>query len=103
VVDHKNLSDEKTLGPDGVTYYQKPKLLFKQYVGASITSPIIVGNKIVACTYEGIFLFEYDKNLKFKLLAQKKGISFEASPICWNNRIYVVSNTTGLMYCFGEK
>ncbi len=103
VVDHKNLSDEKTLGPDGVTYYQKPKLLFKQYVGASITSPIIVGNKIVACTYEGIFLFEYDKNLKFKLLAQKKGISFEASPICWNNRIFVVSNTTGLMYCFGEK
>jgi len=103
VVDHKNLSGEKTLGPDGVTYYPKPKLLFKQYVGASITSPIIVGNKIVACTYEGIYLFEYDKDLKFKLLDKKKEISFEASPICWNNRIYVVSNTTGLMYCFGEK
>ncbi len=103
VVDHKNLSDEKVLGPDGVTKYPTPKLLFKQYVGASISSPIIIGNKIVACTYEGIFLFEHDKDLKFKLLAQKKGISFEASPICWNNRIYVVSNTTGLMYCLGEK
>ncbi len=103
VVDHKTLSGEKVLGPDGVTLYPKPKLLFKQYVGASISSPIIIGNKIVACTYEGIYLFEYDKDLKFKLLAQKKGISFEASPICWNNRIYVVSNTTGLMYCLGEK
>jgi len=103
VVDHKNLSGEKVLGPDGVTKYPSPKLLFKQYVGASISSPIIIGNKIVACTYEGIFLFEHDKDLKFKLLDQKKGISFEASPICWNNRIYVVSNTTGLMYCLGEK
>jgi len=103
VVDTKNLSAEKATGPDGVTQYPKPKLLFKQYVGAAISSPIIVGNKIVACTYEGIYLFEFDKDMKFKLLAQKKGISFEASPICWNNRIYVVSNTTGLMYCFGEK
>jgi len=103
VVDHKKLSGETALGPDGITKYPTPKLLFKQYVGASISSPIIVGNKLVACTYEGIFLFEFDKDLKFKLLAQKKGISFEASPICWNNRIYVVSNTTGLMYCLGEK
>jgi outer membrane protein assembly factor BamB len=103
VVDHKNITEETTFGPDGVTKYRKPKLLFKQYVGASISSPIIVGNKIVACTYEGIFLFEYDKNMNFKLLDKKKGISFEASPICHNNRIYVVSNTTGLMYCLGEK
>ncbi len=103
VVDHKNLSGEKVLGPDGVTLYPTPKLLFKQYVGASISSPIIVGNRIVACTYEGIFLFEHDQNMKFKLLDKKKDISFEASPICWNNRIYVVSNTTGLMYCLGEK
>jgi len=85
VVDHKNLSDEKVLGPDGVTLYPTPKLLFKQYVGASISSPIIVGNRIVACTYEGIFLFEHDQNMKFKLLDKKKDISFEASPICWNN------------------
>jgi len=103
VVDHKNLSDEKILGPDGVTKYPKPKLLFKEYVGGSISSPIIVGNKIVACTYEGIYLYEYDKDMNFKLLDKKKDISFEASPICWNNRIYVVSNTTGLMYCLGEK
>jgi outer membrane protein assembly factor BamB len=103
VVDHKTLTDQKVLGPDGVTLYPTPKLLFKQYVGASISSPIIVGNRIVACTYEGIFLFEHDKDLKFKLLDKKKDISFEASPIVWNNRIYVVSNTTGLMYCLGEK
>lgn len=103
VVDHKNLSDETAIGPDGKTSFPKPKLLFKQHVGASISSPIIVGNKIVACTYEGIYLFEHDKDMNFKLLEKKTGISFEASPICWNNRIYVVSNTTGLMYCFGEK
>lgn len=103
VVDHKNVSEEKVPGPDGKTYYPKPKLLYKQYVGASISSPIIVGNKIVACTYEGIFLFEFNSKMEFKLLDKKKDISFEASPICWNNRIYVVSNTTGLMYCFGEK
>lgn len=103
VVDHKNITNEQAIGPDGTTKYYKPKLVFKQYVGASISSPIITDDKLVACTYEGIFLFEYDKDLNFKLLEQKKGISFEASPICWDNRIYVVSNTTGLMYCFGEK
>ena len=103
VVDHKNITEEKVPGSDGITKYPKPKLLFKHYVGGSISSPIIVGNKIVACTYEGIYLFEHDKDMNFKLLDKKKEVSFEASPICWNNRIYVVSNTTGLMYCFGEK
>ncbi len=103
VVDHKNVTEEQTTGPDGVTKYYKPKLIFKKYVGASISSPIITENRLVVCTYEGIFLFGYDKNMNFKLLDHKDGISFEASPICWDNKIYVVSNTTGLMYCFGEK
>lgn len=103
VVDHKNLSDEMVPGPDGVKKYPKPKLLYKKYVGGSISSPIIVGNRIVACTYEGIYLFEHDKDMNFKLLDEKKGVSCEASPICWDNKIFIVSNTTGLMYCLGEK
>ncbi len=102
VIDTKNMSDKKATGPDG-NEYRVPKLLYKYAVGAAISSPIIVGNKIVSCTYNGIFLFEFDKDMKFKLLDHKKDISCEASPIVWNNRIYIASNTTGLLYCFGEK
>ena len=78
------------------------QLVFKYKTGPSISTPIIVGNKIVAATYNGIYLFEHDEKMKFKLLAHYQTGSIEATPIVHNKKIYVASRD-GSLYCFGEK
>jgi len=101
VVNHQKLATEKVVGTDAKTMYPTPELVFKKNVGPTISSPIIVGNKIIVATYTGLYLFEHDKDLKFKQLAFMKG-TFEASPIVWNGKIYIASNSSGFLYCLGK-
>lgn len=101
VVNHQKLTSEKVAGTDAKTMYPTPELVFKKNVGPTISSPIIVGNKIIVATYTGLYLFEHDKNLNFKQLAFMKG-TFEASPIVWNGKIYIASNSSGFLYCLGN-
>ncbi|MCF6239853.1 MAG: hypothetical protein L3J74_00745 [Bacteroidales bacterium] len=93
----------KVKGPNKKNKYNKPKLLFKYKTGPSISTPIIIGNKIIAATYKGLYLFEHDKKMKFKLLAHYTNIgSMESTPFVYNKRIYIASRD-GFLYCFGEK
>ncbi len=105
VIDNNELDSGKTAkAPYSKKPYPVPKQLFKYYVGPGISSPIIVDDKIIACTAVGIYLFKYTwVNGKFKatLLAKKTGIPFEASPIVWNKKVYVASRN-GYLYCFGD-
>ena len=75
VVNYKEIDNSKIVkGPDGKTEYSTPKLLFKYFIGQGISSPIIIDNKIVACSSSGIYLFEFKKingKLEFKLLCYK--------------------------------
>ncbi len=98
----KTVKGIKVKGPNKKHKYKKPKLIFKYKTGPSISTPIIVGNKIIAATYKGIYLFEYDEKMKFKLLAHYATGSIEATPFVYNKRIYVASRD-GFLYCFGEK
>ncbi|RLD65430.1 MAG: hypothetical protein DRI95_08755 [Bacteroidetes bacterium] len=91
----------KVWGPNKKKKYPKPKLLFKYKTGPSISTPIIVQNKIVVATYNGIYLFEHDKKMNFKLLAHYPTGSIESTPVVHNKRIYVASRD-GFLYCFGE-
>lgn len=102
VVKHDEI-DNNTLvfGPMKKIQYSSPKLVFKYKTGPSISTPIIVGNKIIAATYNGVYLFEYDENLDFKLLSHQNLGSFEATPFVWNKKIYVAGRD-GLLYCFGD-
>ncbi len=103
VVEHDKIDSAKTVkGPQLKHNYYMPKLVFKYKTGPSISSPIIVGNKIIAATYNGVWLFEFDKNLNFKLLAHQALGSFESTPFVWNKRVYVAGRD-GYLYCFGEK
>jgi len=102
VVEHNKIDFDKTAkGPQLKHNYPTPKLVFKYKTGPSISSPIIVGNKIIAATYNGVFLFEFDKDLNFKLLDHAALGSFESTPFVWDKRIYVASRD-GNLYCFGE-
>ncbi len=102
VVDYQNIDYSKiALGPMKKNNYPVPKLIFKYKTGPAISTPIFVDNKIIAATYSGVYLFEYDEQLHFKLLAHQDLGSFESTPFVWNKRIYVAGRD-GFLYCFGD-
>lgn len=100
LIDHNKLDTVNVKGPDGLTLFSAPLLLDKFYCGPSISTPIIIENKVIACTYSGIYLFEISPENKLILL-DKFSTGFEATPICYNNNIYVASRD-GYLYCFSN-
>ncbi len=104
VVNYKEVDElkGKVYGPDRKKTYPTPKLVFKKKIGASISTPIIVGNRLIAAGYGGIHLFEFDKTGNFMLLDKEYPGGFESTPIAWDGKIYIGSRN-GYLYCFGEK
>ncbi len=104
VVNHKEIDEKKgkVYGPNNKKTYPTPKLVFKKRIGGSISTPIIVENRLVAAGYGGIYLFEFDENGNFELLDKQYPGIFEATPIAWDGRIYIGSRN-GYLYCFGEE
>lgn len=103
VVENEFIDNDKLVpGPDNITKYYQPQLVFKYKTGASISTPIFVGNKLIVLTYFGLYLFEQEENCIFRLLAENKNIRGEATPVVHDRKIYVASRD-GYLYCFGEK
>ncbi len=105
VVDYNKIDSVKTSSqPYTGKLCLVPKQLFKYYIGPGISSPIIVDDKIIACSGSGIYLFKFkweDEKFKAVLLAKYTGIQIQASPIVWNKKVYVASRN-GYLYCFGD-
>ncbi len=106
VVNHKKTVKGKTeSGPNNKHEYPVPELLFKTNIGPTISTPLIVENRIIAALDDGLYLYEFnmeDDELKFKTLDVVKNFQVDATPIVWNNRIYVAS-LDGYLYCFGRR
>ena len=101
VIDTKTtVKNDSVLAFDGKTYMPTPKQLFKYKTGESISTPLFVRNRIVAAGYNGLYVFEHDDSLNFKLL-DKFAKEFEATPFVDDGKIYVASRN-GNLYCFGE-
>lgn len=100
VLHNSYLNNNKVKSPNNETFYNSPKEIFQYNIGASISTPLLTNNKLIACSYSGIYLFEYDDSLNFNLKDFKAGI-FEATPVIFNNNIYVASRD-GYLYCFGN-
>jgi len=106
VVDHKNVDKNKmVLGPDNKTMYPTPKLIAKTQIPGTISTPIIVKDKIIATTDNGIYLYQLVKNKDnsyiLLLLDKVDNLEIDATPIVWNRKVYIASRN-GYMYCFGE-
>jgi hypothetical protein len=102
VVNHMKIEPrKKVLGPDSLTYYSCPQLVFRKYIGPSISTPVFVRDKLIAASYAGIWLFKIDGENNFIQL-DKFYTSFEATPVAWNRKIYVASRD-GYLYCFGSE
>ena len=100
VVNYKLLDTVKVNGPNLKKKYLKPKLVFKYRTGASISTPILVKDKLIAAGYGGLYLFKFDDELNFTRIA-KHGGTYESTPVVHNRKIYVASRN-GYFYCLGE-
>lgn len=105
---------------DGKTRMPKPVVVFKRNVGGAISTPIIVGDNIIACGYDGrvkVYRIAYDDpegvplkarngttvHVSVKLMdSLKLGGTIESTPVVWNGRIYVGCRD-GYLYCIGSK
>jgi outer membrane protein assembly factor BamB len=103
VVNHLEIDvhSKMVAGPNEQAYYYQPKLVFKKQIGPSISTPIIVKNKLIASGYKGIYLFQFDKNLNFELLDRHRRSAFESTPIVHDRKVYIGAKD-GYLYCFGE-
>ncbi len=104
VVDHRQIDTRKPLvsGPNNKFMYPQPKLIFTSKIGPSIATPIIVGDKLVAPGYKGLYLYRFTSNGDFHLLDKHLSGSFESTPIVHDQRLYVGSRD-GYLYCLGKK
>jgi len=101
VIDTDSITKETALGPNYKKVYPVPALLYKYETGPSISTPIIVQDKIIAAGYRGLHLFSFDEEMNVKLLAKFEA-TFEATPFADAGRIYIASRN-GFLYCFGDK
>jgi outer membrane protein assembly factor BamB len=102
VVSHTDLDPGKmVLGPDSATRFPCPRLLYKKYIGPSISTPLFVQDKLIAASYHGIWLMMYNEENVFTVL-DKFSTGFESTPVAWNRKIYIPSRD-GYLYCFGSE
>jgi outer membrane protein assembly factor BamB len=69
-------------------------------MGPSISTPIFVGNKIIAPGYDGLFLYTIKNDKSFELSAQFDA-TFESTPVVHNRKVYIASRN-GYFYCLGD-
>jgi len=104
--DHTSINNnDSVLCPNEKRYYYTPKVLCKQKVDGTIATPIIVGDKIIAPTDKGLYLFKIiisEKNeVSLQLIDENKDLQIDATPIVWNGNIFV-ADFNGYLYCFGD-
>jgi len=101
VVKHQVIQqDSLVLGPDSLTVYPTPELVFRKFIGPSISTPLLFQNRLIAAGYNGLRLYAYDQNLSFTLL-DKINAPFEATPVVDDKKVFVTSRN-GYLYCLGE-
>lgn len=100
--DNINVDSGKVDGPNLKHKYYQPKLLFKYNIQKSISTPIIIGNRILACGYGGCYLFEFDYDMNFKLLDHIDIGEVESTPFSYFGKVYIGSRD-GFLYCLGKK
>lgn len=86
--------------------YRMPKLLFKIYLGTSVSTPLIIGDKLITAGYDcrlKILKIER-KGEKIALIPTDSFVAqgfFESTPLVWEKKIYIGCRN-GYFYCLGE-
>ncbi|MDY7022646.1 MAG: hypothetical protein SWJ54_15030, partial [Cyanobacteriota bacterium] len=116
------ITGRKVQGPLLRRNYETPVIAFKQKIGPSISTPIFTdGYKLVTAGYNGVYLFtlyweeakpddtdalENARGEYYRLKVEqagrfKPGISFESTPVVWDNKI-IICGRDGWLYTLGS-
>jgi outer membrane protein assembly factor BamB len=101
VLQNALVRNKTVVGIDDKTRYPVPPCIFKYRTGPSISTPIIVGNRMLVAGYGGIFLFKYNRYLQFTLM-DKKPFGCESTPFAYKGRVFIASRD-GNLYCLGQQ
>jgi outer membrane protein assembly factor BamB len=106
IVDYENINtNEQVYDPNNKFKCNTPKLLAKIKAHQTISTPIIIKDRIFVATDSGAFLYQLkfqNDSLSVKLLDKLPSISIDATPIAWNGKIYIAA-LDGYLYCLGRK
>ncbi|WRH66053.1 MAG: hypothetical protein RSE13_20590 [Planktothrix sp. GU0601_MAG3] len=110
-------TDKKVSGPLGKGEYKTPLILVQEKIGASISTPIFTdGYKLVTAGYNGVYLFNLyweearanqsnaipnQRGEYYRLRVEQTGrfkpeVSFESTPVVWNNQVMICGRDGGL-------
>jgi len=122
VVAQDDLAEATVPGPNLEPNLPSPVMVFKDNIGGAISTPIIVGDRIVACGYDALVhvyqitystdesaegvLLHNDAGEPYRVSIQEVatfsgGGTFESTPIVWQGRIYIGARD-GYFYCIGD-
>jgi outer membrane protein assembly factor BamB len=108
------------IGPDGKTSYPKPKLVFSDSIGGSISTPVFANGALVAAGYDKkvhLYRIDYDASDGTPLANSDgtagrvriretgtftAGAAFESTPLVWGGRVFIGSRD-GYLYCLGRR
>jgi outer membrane protein assembly factor BamB len=93
-------------GPDGVTRYPRPKLLFRDSIGGSISTPVIVDDRMVVAGLDTtVRLYDIAPAADGVSIAERARFTaegpFESTPLVWDGRVYIGCRD-GYLYCLGQ-
>jgi outer membrane protein assembly factor BamB len=101
LVEHDNIDTTRVWGPNKERKYPAPRFIASRWIGQSISTPLFAGRRIIAASYSGISLFEFNSKGKFYRRERRYIGGVESTPFIYNKRIYVGSRD-GFLYCLGE-
>lgn len=121
VVARDTLDEATVTGPNLEKSLPTPRLLYKDNIGGAISTPIVVGDHIVAAGYDAmVHVYRIDWTAaeesapgalaapdgsrwtaKVTETGTFKAGGFESTPVVWDGRIYIGSRD-GWFYCLGE-
>lgn len=120
VVAYDELAEGLGEGPDGKPGWPAPRLVFKDHIGGSISTPIIVGESIIAAGYDKKvhlysvkhggedpdgFLTRDGRRVTLEIAETdtfETGGPIESTPLVWNGRVFIGCRD-GFLYCLGER
>ncbi len=103
VVDHQRIDPQRTT-QDPLQQYELPMPVVLdqvQLAAGSISTPLFLGNRIIAPHDKGLDLFRVSPAGKLTRLDSLTERMFDSTPVCWDGRVYAASRD-GYLYCLGD-
>jgi outer membrane protein assembly factor BamB len=99
--------DGDSPSPDGTGRLPRPALVFQDHIGGSISTPVIVGDRMVAAGLDQkVHLYDItpagDQFTITEIATFTANGPFESTPLAWDSCVYIGCRD-GYLYCLGER